>query len=148
MIPADFIGRRVVYRKDGHSTGRQGWTGTISKISAASLEVLWDQLGGDSQAYSLSALSCSIPDVKYFHDQFSYIHLLDESIDQTDRELYLVAGAIGGRPERFFGKSAALEYAQKRAADSKSGQKYLVFRAVTECQRQEQPVLTKDITNE
>jgi hypothetical protein len=146
------IGQRVTYQKMGNGAGRNGWTGTVINVypSERRFEVSWDDAGGEVTSYQASAFTNQLinelpePDRFDRYDHTGYIYLLDGRV--APGTLYIVAGENGGQPRRVQGtREQAEEVAHRLAANSKSGQAYAVYRAVSRFQRQTPPVQRIDL---
>lgn len=158
-LPETFVGQRVRYTAD---TSRKGWKGVVDKENRVStdvdprnkIRVRFDS--GTTQWYS----RCALTGEPRFYGEFGepeiivYLQPIEDkpmaSFTQHDPEYvnpkYIVRGVRGGPEVDFFDSEAAHKYAREKAQDSKSGQAYRVFKAVTEYRRQEPPIVRTDLS--
>ena len=133
MSLRDYKGERVIYNNPS-CPNRVGWTGTVTHAvergaGRSYILVKWDQSPEETTRYTASAL---VGDAAYL--------ILNGSEEKSDTELYLVAGERGGSPRRVYGYDAAVEYAERAAGNSKSGQAYLIFKPQERAERTHPPV--------
>lgn len=144
------IGMPVVYI--GPSS-RNGWRGQIDKIEDLRIRVRWDKA---TQWYSIEAFTGApryydehgmpyvsrlvAPDAtRDLTNYGSEVEVEAESEDKT-RGRYIVKGVFGGPTKEHDKLDDAVRDAQQRARDSKSGQPYRVYEALSEYQREEPKV--------
>ena len=134
----ELIGKCVVYAKEG---GRKGWVGKIVDVSAENIIVDFTAMNV-TQSYSISALAlpCGTlhPSQMYDHSRSTTGYLIIS--EDADFSLYLITGEKGGDVKRVYGYNQAIATASQLAADSKSGQGYLVFKPVSKVQRETPPI--------
>lgn len=153
----DLIGSRVYYQKQEPAT-RNGWTGTIVNVysgpGGCKAAVLWDGLDEET-TYCAEAIGFNRPGTRYHgpapgavHPQYIYFDDRDAGTSPDDGPLYLVTGENGGPVHRVHGRDNADRLARRKAGESRSGQRYVVFRAFRVYERQDPPVKVTPATHD
>ena len=138
--PKPEVGMRVVHSRAG--SNRCGWTGVVKQVDRnGRFHVIWEL--GVHQSYDPSAFG------KRWDDEDPSVKYVNPIHNQETKPMkYIVQGAAGNGVSRFETRAEAVDYAIQCAARSKSGQRYILFTATDEYQREDPPVSHRFITSE